>query len=89
MTLTLFINFIKTKQKMKKFGKILAATAALVVAFVGGALVTDKEKTTEALKKGYEGAKNACTKPFKKRGACEKAGEAVDEAAEKIEEVLD
>ena len=74
---------------MKKFGKAIATVLALGVAFLGGALVTDKEKTTEALKKGYNGAKDICTKPFKKRGACEEAGEAADEVAETLEEVLD
>lgn len=72
---------------MKKFGKILSAAIALGIAFVGGAMVADKEKTTSALKKGYEGAKNICTKPFKK-GTCERAGEAVDETVEELEEAL-
>ncbi len=73
---------------MKKFGKAIATVLALGVAFLGGALVTDKEKTTEALKKGYNGAKDICTKPFKK-GPCERAEEAADEVAETLEEVLD
>ena len=74
---------------MKKFGKFLGAIAALGLAFIGGAMVADKEKTTSTLKKGYEGAKDMCTKPFRKKGACESAGEAVDEVAETLEEVLD